>query len=116
MVLNPVVPNIIYSVCNTQHHAQNAEHYTNIPATMQQPLFKFCSAAAFHSGATGLITHGTLSVFCTHHTKRYNQQLFLFKPKTRTRDFQDSVGPLLNPQNKIHVRIPSEVVILSFAH
>lgn len=59
MVLNPVVPDIIYSVCNAQHHAQNTERYINIPTTMQQPLFKFWSAAAFHSGTTGLIMHAT---------------------------------------------------------
>ena len=76
MVLNPVVPNIIYSVCNAQHHAENAKHYINIPATTQQPLFKFWSAMTFHSSAMGLIMHGTLSAFCTHHTKKYSQPFF----------------------------------------
>ena len=71
---------IIYSVCNAQHHAQNVEHYINIPATTQQPLFKFWSAATFHSGATGLIMHGNLSAFFTHHTKDIII-LFFFKAK-----------------------------------
>jgi len=55
---------------------QNAKHHINTPAILQQPLFKCWSAAAFHSDATGLIMHGTLSVFCMHHTKRYNQPFF----------------------------------------